>query len=365
MMSASQKNRGDQAVANEVRTVTNAMERFLVDEQAPLNTYFTSNNLTTDSLADANLLISGTQAQTYFENNYLPTGFANNLAAYTIGLASSPVNGRPSFRALIIRTPDNVLDDGRLSRIASLIGTQGGMISNAGTAGSVTGVLGSWSVPLSTSYGVPLASAALGDIAALTNTVDAQISVNTLSRIGAAGTGVWSEANTMRNDLFMGSAGNANNGGVSDAWAIHNAAGVGYAVTDAVLGAACGGGALVNLYTAANPPVVFNPNQQLATDNYMIVVGGAPAAPQLMQCVLSGGTFQWQPVGGGNNKLQVRTGTVSVTTPCGSNMADANTFVTYKDPTTGLPSPFPNNTLGISTAYYIAENQGGAVLYSA
>ena len=322
IVGSSQKNRGDQAVANEVRTVVSALERFTVDYQSALAAQVVvgTPKLMVNAGVSAGLnIIVGTSTQdamTAFQTNYLPA--AISLAPYTIGLQQSnitTVNGtttgtRVSFRAFVIRKPDNALDDARLARIASLIGTQGGMICNEAatcTAGSATGSLGSWTVTnTNNSYAVPAAIAALGSIAALTNTVDSQVNVNTLSRLNPAGFGVngapvQSEGNTMHTDLYMGD-------GKTDSWETHNVGGYGYVLTDTNVGDSCGPSVTTAYtYTASSSPTKLKP---LSQDYYMIVVGAGVNAtgvspPVLLQCLpISAGssTFQWQPVSQSSSK---------------------------------------------------------------
>lgn len=231
IVGSAQKQRFDQASANEMRSIVTGTERMLVDQQAALTTLmpFDESYKLADTTPNAIPGCGNGAILNCLVTSYLPNGF--DLTGYTIGILRHDVASRPSFRALIIRTPDNALDDGRLARVASLIGNQGGLVSNSGNNGNVSGVMGSWSV-VSTQYAIPLTSAPKGSIAALTNTVDAQINTNTLSRINPMGT-VQSEANTMYTDLYMGSGQPTGmGGGKANANAIVNISALGFALID-------------------------------------------------------------------------------------------------------------------------------------
>jgi len=266
-----QKQRADQATANEVRTVITALERYLVDNQSALTASTTTNNISCTIPACAttpakqllnNITVVGHTGneQTYFQTNYLPGGTNFDLSAYQIGIAnygpittSTNTNGGLNLRGLVIRAPASTADDGRLGRIAALIGSQGGMIPAAATVTGggypVTGVYGAWGVNTAT-YAIPAGNTAVSQIAAYTATVDSQINTNLLSRINTGNP----EANTMETNLVVASPSSTmtsndiltNNGIGSPANAattyqnkLLNAGGLGFMVTNAVLGVTC------------------------------------------------------------------------------------------------------------------------------
>ncbi len=206
LMSNMQQGRADQATANEMRTVVTALERFLNDQQGILtlapNPLVNPN--TTVPFTQGNLQIDGIQAQTYFRDNYLPTGF--NLTDYRIGIRrTADITGagsaKPVLRGLIVRRPVSTLTETRQGRIATLVGSQGGLVRDDGSGNAqIAGVQGSWSVnPALYSFAAGSGSYAIGDIAAYTTTIDAQMNTNILSRINTGNP----EANTMRTDLLM------------------------------------------------------------------------------------------------------------------------------------------------------------------
>jgi len=260
-----QKQRTDQATANEVRTVVTALERYLVDNQGALTTAASPSLActTTPLTCPKKALLSaitvtghtGTEL-VYFQTNYLPGGL--DLSAYKIGIAnygpittSSNTNGGLNLRGLVIRNSINAADDGRLARIASLIGAQGGMIpaSAIATAGGypVTGVYGAWGVNTA-DYAIPAGSTAASQIAAYTASIDSQINTNLLSRINTGN----QEANTMQTDLLANNGvGNTAASATTYQNSFFNVGGLGFMVTDALLNAPCNAaGATLNVFNS-------------------------------------------------------------------------------------------------------------------
>lgn len=236
-----QRQRSDQALANEMKTVVSALERFLVDQQGALTTGITP-ILPQNSgrRLDNSYQINGINALTFFRDNYLPGGAQFNLTDYTIGLrrlgdvATSPsgTGTKMVIRGLVLRNPSSMstMNDTRLSRVAALIGSQGGVLPQTPTpANTVQGVFGAWNV-LYTDYGVT--GALTSTIAGYTTTADAQINTNLLSRIDTGNP----EANTMRTDLRMGAATGTPQ---STQPKIRNVSGVSYLATDATAGSRC------------------------------------------------------------------------------------------------------------------------------
>jgi len=265
-----QKQRTDQATANEVRTVVTALERYLVDNQGALTDQTAGNVIPTSLYCNpapcsksSQLVLGGLAVKshqlagfpdeyTYFQKNYLPGGL--DLSSYKIGITnygpittSTNTNGGLNLRGLVIRNSINAADDGRLARIASLIGAQGGMIPNtagatcatsSGGTGNVSGVYGAWCIN-SPDYSISLASVSAGSIAAYTSSVDSQINTNLLSRINTGNP----EANTMETDL-LGNNGIGNPASAAAAAEtfqnkILNIAGLGVLVTSAKLNDTC------------------------------------------------------------------------------------------------------------------------------
>jgi len=307
LMTNMQQQRTDQAAANEMRNIVAALERFMVDQQAVL-----TNPTSASPLRLANqsvLLASGSMrldygnglidSQKFFEDNYLgirptePLGSDLRLLArgYRIGLRNlGTVTGssKPILKALVTRTPTNNMNESRLSRVASLVGSQGGLVRDNGAgAPEISGVQGSWRVIASDYAMVGPAAPVIGQIAAYTATIDSNMNTNILSRTNTGN----AEANTMRTDLIMGGT-----TAISPATAIRNSAAYGYSLTNATLSAGCDGTQIQLLQPNGNP---FNPIQQIRSDREMVVNGTTGSARALLWCTDTGnpGVFTWQPVG--------------------------------------------------------------------
>ncbi|HCM83339.1 MAG TPA: type II secretion system protein [Alphaproteobacteria bacterium] len=314
LMTNMQQQRTDQAAANEMRNIVAALERFMVDQQAVL-----TNPTSASPLRLANqsvLLASGSMrldygnglidSQKFFEDNYLgirptePLGSDLRLLArgYRIGLRNlGTVTGssKPILKALVTRTPTNNMNESRLSRVASLVGSQGGLVRDNGAgAPEISGVQGSWRVIASDYAMVGPAAPVIGQIAAYTATIDSNMNTNILSRTNTGN----AEANTMRTDLFMGR-------GNTPALA-RSIFGLGMLETDASLSTNCAAGSLsitpIDFVTGLRgTPVSYTiglgTNQIDPVRLQNAVVYGFATAPNrtLLQCRESSpGVWQWQ-----------------------------------------------------------------------
>lgn len=294
-----QQQRTDETAANELRGVTLALERFLSDHHESLKGNAVLQNTGSRAQLTDNITINvgGTNfgALTYFQRNYLteanlPAGYDLTGNGYLIGIRNQDtnVNGRAIYKALILKRPLNTLTNVRQSRIANLVGTQGGLVRNRapGPGVEITGGQGSWLVvdPFN-QYGI--AGAAVGQLAALTTTGYAQMASNVFSRINTGNP----ESNTMRADMIMGNAA----GATQTAYAIRNAAGYGYTRTDATVSQVCDN-QQVNLLDENGGG--FTPERKLTTEKFMFVLGRAGLETSLLQCRDNGsGIYQWQQVG--------------------------------------------------------------------
>ena len=278
LTSTMQQQRADQATANEMRVVVGALERFVRENNGALAGVLTQPGIS-NQLLSAMTLPSG-NAQTIFQTGYLPPSFDLAAKGYQIGLRRyADVDNRPNIKGLIVRRPDRGLDQRRLGRIASLVGSQGGVVRTPAVA---AGALGSWQAnPADFSLtGAPIVAA--NDIAAFTTTVDAQINTNLLSRIDTGNT----EANTMRTDLLMG-AGDDN--------AIRNAVGVGLERTSAVLNTVCDSGFTEILQengSAYAPQRTFANNARIR--NMMVLGVDTSGNPSVLQCRDNGTNWVWR-----------------------------------------------------------------------
>lgn len=309
-----QQQRSDQSVANEVRTVTTALERFLVDQQANFLTALPAAGTSKAQLANTLFSVGGTGALDYFRINYLPGGANFPITNYNIGvfhISDINVGGtstKPVFRGLVIYTPTNTLTDNRLSRIASLVGSQGGMIPAAGTTcpgvpgAAATGVFGSWCVQWA-NYGIAfgVGGSSVSKVAGYTTTVDAQMNTNLLSRLNTGN----QEANTMHTDLLMSAVDATNTANTTEANVLRYPAGIVMNLTTAILGQNCAGAAntiamVPNGLNIANNPNTPNPvvPQSPNNDYINMVVTGRTAAGTtnftLLQCTDVAGVAAWQ-----------------------------------------------------------------------
>ncbi len=274
-----QKQRGDQAQANQMRTVITALERFLSDQQGALAGQLAAGGA--GQLLTA-LNVSGVQAQNFFQQHYLPGTI--NLNGYTIGVARladiGGTNGTVNLRGLVLYQPSNPLDDSRLARISTLIGAEGGMISNTATTPfNVNGAFGAWNVNPS----VYRLTGTAGRIAAYTTTQDAQINTNLLSRVATGNP----EANKMETNLNLG--GNV----ASDAGVL------GFRLTTAAPGMVCDSGVL-GIYNA-DGATYANPAYPLDSTFHNAIVTGRNGSSvtglyQCLQAIDGSSQWEWQQV---------------------------------------------------------------------
>ncbi|HRJ11758.1 MAG TPA: prepilin-type N-terminal cleavage/methylation domain-containing protein [Alphaproteobacteria bacterium] len=311
LMTNMQQQRTDQAAANEARNIITALERFMVDQQAVLTN--APSTLATVGvpvvLASNNMLLNfgGGNIPTlkYFEDNYLnirstePANSELRLLArgYRIGLRNVGIvsgSSKPILRALVLRTPTNNMNESRLSRVASLIGSQGGLVRDNGAGvAEISGVQGSWRA-ISSDYGFVGGNApTIGQIAVFSATIDSNMNTNVLSRTNTGN----AEANTMRTNLDMGD-------NLTSANIIKNPAGIVMNATTAVLSDNCGAGTTISMVPngfdgGGGYVLPLGPNVSRVNNGYfnMIVLGrssGSSTNFMLLQCITISGNSTWQ-----------------------------------------------------------------------
>ncbi len=235
LTTSAQQGRGDQVIATDMRTVTNAVQRLINDNQAYWLDPAGSSPFASASKPPANCITTGapickevvypdrndmtnTTGQLFSEAllKYLPPGFllknSDGTPIYKISISrfqdikNAYNQDTAVFRAIVVRKPDQNLSDARLSRIASLMGTQGGVIANSSTGNDlvVQGNNGAWTARASTDFNFPTGAGngqvQAGSLVGYTILDAVQMNTNQISRVRTGN----DEANTMRADLNMG-----------------------------------------------------------------------------------------------------------------------------------------------------------------